>query len=81
MKPTSGYLDGPAAALPMVEALHDEPDLAAYPYRAATHADLLRRIGDDRAAAACYEEALALTGNQVEADFLADRLAEVQRRD
>ena len=45
----------------------------------ATRADLLRRLGQNAASAAAYERAIALTTNVPERDFLARRLAEVQR--
>jgi RNA polymerase sigma-70 factor (ECF subfamily) len=54
----------------VVRALADEPALATYPYLAATHADLLRRTGRRQEAIAAYEEAIAFTGNTVEADYL-----------
>jgi RNA polymerase sigma-70 factor (ECF subfamily) len=38
-------VEGPAAGLAAVDAVADDPRLAAYPYLAATRADLLRRLG------------------------------------
>ncbi|MEV0131555.1 DUF6596 domain-containing protein [Dactylosporangium sp. NPDC050688] len=72
-----GLRDGPAAGLAALEPLLDEPALAAYAYLSAARADFLRRLGRRSEAAAAYQEALALTGNDAERAFLAGRLAEV----
>jgi RNA polymerase sigma-70 factor (ECF subfamily) len=66
---------GPAAALPEVEALEQDPRLAGYRYLPAVKADLLRRLGRADEAATAYEHAIALTANDAERRFLADRLA------
>ncbi|GIG55908.1 RNA polymerase subunit sigma-24 [Longispora fulva] len=71
-----GMRDGPAAGLRALTPLLDNPTMAGYSYLSAARADLLRRLGS-RAAVAAYEEALALTSNEVERAFLAARLAEV----
>jgi RNA polymerase sigma-70 factor (ECF subfamily) len=73
-----GERDGPAAGLAALTPLLAEPALATYGYLSAARADLLRRLGRGAEAATAYEEALALTGNEVERDFLAARLAEVR---
>ena len=65
--------DGPAAALPLVDALA-EP-LADYYLWHAARADLLRRLGRTGEAAAAYRRAHALTQNEAERRFLAARLA------
>ncbi|GGK85037.1 RNA polymerase subunit sigma-24 [Sphaerisporangium melleum] len=67
---------GPADALAEVERLDREGRLAGYPYLAAVRADLLRRTGRGAEAAAEYERAIALTGNEAERSFLVGRLAE-----
>jgi RNA polymerase sigma-70 factor (ECF subfamily) len=72
-----GFADGPAAGLAAVDALSDEPLLAGYGYAAAARADFLRRLGDVDAARVAYGEALALTDNLVERDFLERRLREL----
>ncbi|MDQ0311452.1 RNA polymerase sigma-70 factor (ECF subfamily) [Kitasatospora herbaricolor] len=59
-------VDGPQAALAMVEGL----DLAGYHLFHAVRADLLRRLGRTAEAAAAYEAAAALTGNAAERAFL-----------
>lgn len=69
------YADGPEQALAAVRALGDEPSLAAYPYLAATRADLMRRLGHREEAIEAYEEALLLAENSIEADFLTRRIS------
>ncbi|WP_328610721.1 RNA polymerase sigma factor [Amycolatopsis sp. NBC_00345] len=71
-----GFRDGPAAGLAALAPLLDEPALGAYAYLSAARADFLRRLGRWAEAATSYEEALALTGNEVERAFLAGRLEE-----
>jgi RNA polymerase sigma-70 factor, ECF subfamily len=67
-------VDGPAAALELVEALERDGRLAGYRYLPATKADLLTRLGRHEQAAGAYRAALALTGNATEREFLAERL-------
>lgn len=71
-------VDGPAAALDEVEALERDGRLAAYRYLPATKADLLHRLGRDADAVRAYREALALSDNTAEQDFLEDRLRSTQ---
>jgi RNA polymerase sigma-70 factor (ECF subfamily) len=61
-----GEVQGPAAAL----ALVDELDLDNYPPFHATRADLLRRLGRNREAAAAYERAAAMAPTDAKRDFL-----------
>ena len=61
-----GEVRGPAAAL----ALVDELDLDNYHPFHATRADLLRRLGRHREAAAAYERAAAMAPTDAERDFL-----------
>ena len=68
------FVEGPAAALDALEEIADDPALTAYPYLAATRADLFRRLGRTQAARAAYREALRLTRNSAEADFLKRRI-------
>jgi RNA polymerase sigma-70 factor (ECF subfamily) len=63
---------GPAAALPLVDALEG---LDRHHMFHAVRADLLRRLGHAREAAAAYERAAALTGNAAERRFLVSRRA------
>jgi RNA polymerase sigma-70 factor (ECF subfamily) len=67
--------DGPEAALPEIEALARDERLAGYRYVPAARADMLRRLGRTADAAAAYREALALTANRAEREFLEARLA------
>ncbi len=62
-------VDGPGAALALVDAL----DLQAYYLFHAIRADLLRRLGRDALARAAYDEAIELTDNAAERDFLRRR--------
>jgi RNA polymerase sigma-70 factor (ECF subfamily) len=68
---------GPAAGLAQIGELEADGRLAGYRYLPATKADLLRRLGNREEAAQAYRDALALTGNDAERDFLARRLTEV----
>jgi RNA polymerase sigma-70 factor (ECF subfamily) len=73
-----GLRDGARAGLDALVPLLDEPALATYSYLGAARADFLRRLGQWSEAAVAYEEAIALTDNDVERTFLAERLAEVR---
>jgi RNA polymerase sigma-70 factor (ECF subfamily) len=68
---------GPEAGLPLIDALAGE--LADYHLWHAARADLLRRLGRRREAAAAYRAALAHVGSAPERRFLEARLAEVER--
>jgi RNA polymerase sigma-70 factor (ECF subfamily) len=68
--------DGPEAALRLLAELEGRLDDYA-PFHAAC-ADVHRRLGDDAAAGAAYERALALTGNPGEREFLARRLDDLR---
>ena len=70
-----GFADGPAAGLDALDALADEPQLAGYGYLAAARADFLRRLERIGEARRAYREALALTSNLTERQFLEERLA------
>jgi RNA polymerase sigma-70 factor (ECF subfamily) len=61
-----GELQGPAAALALVEEL----DLDNYYPFHATRADLLWRLGRHREAAAAYQRAAALAPSEAEREFL-----------
>jgi RNA polymerase sigma-70 factor (ECF subfamily) len=69
-------VDGPAAALALVDGLDDaasrgsSPSLAGYHVFHAIRADLLRRLGRPAEAATAYGAALACTANAAERDFL-----------
>ena len=71
--------DGPAAGLAQLAALEADERLAGYRYLPAARADCLRRLGRREEAAAAYADALALTGNAAERDYLTRRIDEVTR--
>ena len=67
-----GHAHGPAAALPIVDSLADEPALAGYPLLPAVRGDLLARLGRTDEARREFEQAAARTRNaQERAVFLA----------
>ena len=67
-------VDGPEHGLGRIDGIEG---LDAYPHLHSTRADLLRRAGRDREAAAAYRRALELNTNPVERGFLERRLAEL----
>jgi RNA polymerase sigma-70 factor (ECF subfamily) len=69
---------GPRAGLTLIEALAAQGDLAGYHLLHAARADLLRRLGEEEAAAASYSRALALVTHESERRFLQRRLTELQ---
>jgi RNA polymerase sigma factor (sigma-70 family) len=68
---------GPSVALAQVEELERDGRLAGYQYLPAVKADLLRRLGRTQEAATAYRQALELTSNQAEREFLTRRLADL----
>ncbi len=66
---------GPQAGLNEVAVLEQDGTLAGYHYLPAIRADLLRRLGRKREAAAAYRAALDLADNEAERAFLTRRLA------
>jgi RNA polymerase sigma-70 factor, ECF subfamily len=71
-------VEGPEAALDLIDAVAAGGDLDEYHLLHAARADLLRRAGLPAAAAASYTRALELATNQSERRFLERRLKEVQ---
>jgi len=71
-------VDGPRAALGLIDALAATGELAGYHLLHAARADLLRRIGSSAEAASSYARALELVTNDSERRFLERRLREVQ---
>jgi RNA polymerase sigma-70 factor, ECF subfamily len=65
------------AGLAIIDELTNDPRLDRYHLLEATRADLLRRRGDESAAAAAYERALQLTPSDVERRYLRSRLEEL----
>jgi RNA polymerase sigma-70 factor (ECF subfamily) len=68
-------MDGPQAALPLVEALADSGRLDGYHLLHATRADLLRRCGREAEAADDLRAALALAPTEAERRLLERRLS------
>jgi RNA polymerase sigma factor (sigma-70 family) len=66
---------GPEAGLAEIEKLEASGTLAGYQYLPAVKADLLRRLGRTEEAAEAYQQALTLTANEAERDFLAGQIA------
>ena len=66
---------GPVQALAEVEELERGGRLAGYQYLPAVKADLLRWLGRTDEASVAYRQALELTRNEAERDFLTSRLA------
>ncbi len=65
------------AGLAIIDELTNDHRLDRYHLLEATRADLLRRRGDESAAAAAYERALQLTPSDVERRYLRSRLEEL----
>jgi len=70
-----GRADGPAAALAMLDALADDPSLAAYPYLPSARGDLLERLGRIEEARAEFVRAANLTRNGRDKEALHKRAA------
>lgn len=70
-------VDGPAAALAVVDALAADGALDDYHLLHAARADFARRLGDLELARASYRRALELVGNDSERRFLERRLSEL----
>lgn len=73
-----GIADGPEAGLAALSELTNESQLAGYKYLASARADFLRRLGRRVEARVAYEEALALSDNEVEREFLVRRVRELE---
>jgi RNA polymerase sigma-70 factor (ECF subfamily) len=72
-------VDGPAKALKDVAELEQDGGLARYQYLPAIKADLLHRLGRSQEAAIAYRQALELTGNDTEREFISERLTGLHR--
>ena len=70
-----GFARGAAAGLVELDTLAAEPQLAGYSYLPAARAEFLQQLGHADAARLAFEEALMLTENIVERQFLLGRLA------
>jgi RNA polymerase sigma factor (sigma-70 family) len=67
------FADGPAAALPLLDALAAEPQLQRYPYLAGAQADVLERLGRVAEAREAYLHAAELQDNEVQRAMLLER--------
>ena len=67
--------DGPAAALPLVDALLDEPTMRGYHLLPSVRGDLLSKLGRRDEARAEFERAAGMTANERERDLLLTRAA------
>ncbi|KQW45853.1 RNA polymerase subunit sigma-24 [Pelomonas sp. Root662] len=67
------FASGPAAALPLLDALAAEPQLQRYPFLAGARADVLERLGRVGEARDAYLHAAELTGNEVQRALLMAR--------
>jgi RNA polymerase sigma-70 factor (ECF subfamily) len=74
-------VEGPGAALVVIDQLAAAGELDNYHLLHATRADLLRRLGSSADAARSYGRALELATNESERRFLESRLREVQSAD
>jgi RNA polymerase sigma-70 factor (ECF subfamily) len=72
-------VEGPNRGLALIDNLPSREDLENYHLLHAARADLLRRSGSVKEAAASYERALALTTNDSERRYLQRRLHEVRQ--
>ena len=70
--PTVSLVDGPEAALPLVDAL--ETDLGDYHLLHSARGDMLRRLGRDEDAVVAYRRALKLAPTESERRFLERRI-------
>jgi RNA polymerase sigma-70 factor (ECF subfamily) len=68
---------GPEAGLRLVCEVEERGELAGYHLLPAAKADLLRRLGRRAEAAAAYDEALRLVGQEPERRYLERRRREV----
>jgi RNA polymerase sigma-70 factor, ECF subfamily len=68
---------GPEAALPMVDALADDPSMRGYHLLPSVRGDLLARLGRGDEASAEFTRAAALTRNARERELLLDRASAV----
>jgi RNA polymerase sigma-70 factor (ECF subfamily) len=69
-----GFAVGPAEGLSQLDMLAAEPQLARYGYLSAARADFLKRLGRTSEAKLAYEEAVILTENVAEREFLLAKL-------
>jgi predicted RNA polymerase sigma factor len=73
-----GLAFGPTDGLRAIDELAGEDRLAGYQYFASARASFLRQLGRAREARDAYLEAIALSENDVETDFLERQLRELE---
>jgi predicted RNA polymerase sigma factor len=71
---------GPAAALPLVDAIASDPALKSYHLLPSVRGDLLVKLGRFGEARPEFERAASLTRNVRERDLLLDRARDAERR-
>jgi predicted RNA polymerase sigma factor len=74
-----GHAQGPEAGLHALDRLAAEAQLVGYHYLPAARADFLTRLGRVEDARLAYQEALLLTDNAVELNFLTGQLHQLDR--
>lgn len=72
--------EGPEHALPLIESLADEGDLARYHLLHAARGELLARLGRKHEAVRAFEQAAALAATAPERRFLASRIVALSRQ-
>jgi RNA polymerase sigma factor (sigma-70 family) len=70
-----GMAFGPEAGLELLDRIKDEPTLTSYHLLPSVRGDLLEKAGRPEEAAAEFERAAALTGNERERELLLSRAA------
>jgi len=70
--------DGPEAGLTQIDALLEHGELANYYLSHAARADMCRRLGRTVEARSSYENALALTQQEPERQFLQERIRQLK---
>ncbi len=70
--------DGPEAGLAHIDALLEHGELANYYLAHSARADMYRRLGRTAEARASYEQALALTQQEPERQFLQERIRQLK---
>jgi predicted RNA polymerase sigma factor len=71
-----GMAEGPEAALPLVEALGEEPAMQRYHLLHAVRGDLLSKLGRLAEARQAFEQAASLTTNEQERELMRQRARE-----
>jgi predicted RNA polymerase sigma factor len=75
-----GMAFGPKIALPLLDALAEEPSLRSYHLLPAARADMLARDGQSAAAAQAWRDAAALAGTARERDWLLARALDAAKK-